>query len=128
MRNPAAVFAVSIPGSSLEVWQDAQGGQTGIVVLPNGERVEEWALFRANMDNHGHTYDAKVQLQVPEAANLSGLTELGDQRQRDASSEDDDDASMFDGRVLARFRPPMVASSADHHDNDDDDSPRKYKY
>ncbi len=48
MRNPATVFAKSIPEAKWELWADLQGNQVGLVRLGDGTLVEEWELFRAN--------------------------------------------------------------------------------
>lgn len=45
MANPASDYCVSIGGRS-EI-RDEEGGQAGYCHLPDGQVVEEWALFRA---------------------------------------------------------------------------------
>lgn len=44
MPNPASVHCEDL-GGTLEMEQTAKGA-VGYCVLPSGERVEEWALFR----------------------------------------------------------------------------------
>lgn len=45
MPNPASVWCMEKNGR-LDIVQDARGGEVGYCTLPNGERVEEWTLFR----------------------------------------------------------------------------------
>lgn len=44
MNNPASEYCVS-QGGKLEI-VNGPGGQRGFCTLPNGNRVEEWELFR----------------------------------------------------------------------------------
>lgn len=44
MANPASVYCEQI-GGTLEIVDTAQG-QVGYCILPSGEKVEEWALYR----------------------------------------------------------------------------------
>lgn len=44
MANPASVYCVKMKGT-IEITKTPIGS-TGYCVLPNGERIEEWALFR----------------------------------------------------------------------------------
>jgi len=44
IANPASVYCAE-RGGRLEI-VDAPGGQAGFCVLPDGRRVEEWALYR----------------------------------------------------------------------------------
>jgi putative hemolysin len=46
IANPASVYCEK-RGGRLELVDEAEG-QTGYCVLPDGRRVEEWALFRAS--------------------------------------------------------------------------------
>lgn len=44
LANPASVYCLEQGGQvRLENWP---GGQVGICVLPSGEEIEEWALYR----------------------------------------------------------------------------------
>lgn len=45
LPNPASVYCEE-QGGTLEIVTGDTGGQVGICVLPNGERIEEWELFR----------------------------------------------------------------------------------
>lgn len=45
MANPASVYCVELGGKSV-IETDSAGGQTGICHLPDGTKVEEWALYR----------------------------------------------------------------------------------
>jgi putative hemolysin len=47
--NPASVFCEE-EGGTVEIETDADGNQTGICVLPSGERVDEWEYFREHGD------------------------------------------------------------------------------
>ncbi|EBV5086497.1 DUF333 domain-containing protein [Salmonella enterica subsp. enterica serovar Ball] len=44
MANPASVYCRD-SGGILEI-RDSPEGQTGYCVLPSGEKIEEWDLFR----------------------------------------------------------------------------------
>ena len=44
MANPASVYCEKL-GGQVEM-QLTSSGEVGICVLPSGERIEEWALFR----------------------------------------------------------------------------------
>jgi len=44
MANPASVYCGKI-GGKLEIVKEANG-EVGYCTLPDGERIEEWALFR----------------------------------------------------------------------------------
>ena len=44
MANPASVYCKKI-GGKLEI-KDSPDGQYGMCTLPNGEQVDEWALYR----------------------------------------------------------------------------------
>lgn len=44
MPNPASAYCVEIGGTL--ALENREGGQVGICTLPDGERVEEWELFR----------------------------------------------------------------------------------
>ncbi|CAM3941666.1 DUF333 domain-containing protein [Bordetella tumulicola] len=44
MANPASVYCGKV-GGQLEI-QQTPSGEIGICVLPSGERIEEWTLFR----------------------------------------------------------------------------------
>lgn len=46
LANPASVFCVE-QGGEVEIVDEA-GGQVGYCNLPNGDRIEEWAYYRAN--------------------------------------------------------------------------------
>lgn len=45
MANPASVYCVELGGKSV-IETDSAGAQTGFCHLPDGTRVEEWALYR----------------------------------------------------------------------------------
>lgn len=49
IANPASVYCAE-RGGRLEI-VDAPGGQAGFCVLPDGRRVEEWALYREAHEN-----------------------------------------------------------------------------
>lgn len=44
MANPASVYCVETGGKS-EI-EETAAGQTGYCLLPSGEKIEEWALYR----------------------------------------------------------------------------------
>ena len=44
--NPASQYCVE-QGGCLEIKKDEQGGEYGLCHLPDGQVVEEWALFRS---------------------------------------------------------------------------------
>jgi len=44
--NPASQYCVE-QGGRLEIKKDEQGGEYGLCHLPDGQVVEEWALFRS---------------------------------------------------------------------------------
>ncbi|AZS49972.1 DUF333 domain-containing protein [Entomomonas moraniae] len=44
MANPASVYCEQI-GGKLEI-KNSTDGQYGMCTLPNGEQIEEWALYR----------------------------------------------------------------------------------
>ena len=48
--NPASAFCEE-QGGTVEIESDSAGNQTGICVLPSGERVDEWEYYR----EHGAT-------------------------------------------------------------------------
>ncbi len=51
MPNPASAYCVKIGGVlSLE---NREGGQVGICTLPDGEKIEEWELFRRDHPTDG---------------------------------------------------------------------------
>ena len=43
-KNPASQYCISL-GGSLDI-KTEQAGQVGYCTLPNGEVIEEWALFK----------------------------------------------------------------------------------
>jgi putative hemolysin len=45
IANPASVHCEE-QGGRLELIEDAEGGQSGVCVLPDGTRCEEWAFYR----------------------------------------------------------------------------------
>ncbi len=45
MPNPASVWCME-KGGRLEIVKDKDGNESGVCVLPSGERVDEWTLFR----------------------------------------------------------------------------------
>lgn len=45
MPNPASVWCIE-KGGRLEIVKDKTGSESGVCVLPSGERVDEWELFR----------------------------------------------------------------------------------
>ncbi len=45
MPNPASVWCIE-KGGRLEIVKDKDGNESGVCVLPSGERVDEWTLFR----------------------------------------------------------------------------------
>jgi len=44
MANPASVYCVETGGKSETA--ETPAGQTGYCLLPSGEKIEEWALYR----------------------------------------------------------------------------------
>ncbi|EMT6574480.1 MULTISPECIES: putative hemolysin [Providencia] len=46
MANPASVYCEQI-GGKLEI-KITEKGQVGYCILPSGDKVEEWALYRQN--------------------------------------------------------------------------------
>lgn len=48
IANPASTYCLKI-GGRLEFVSTADG-QMGICILPDGERIEEWTLFRRDME------------------------------------------------------------------------------
>ncbi|ENU1227065.1 MULTISPECIES: DUF333 domain-containing protein [Providencia] len=46
MANPASVYCKQI-GGALEIL-NTEDGQVGYCILPSGEKVEEWSLYRQN--------------------------------------------------------------------------------
>ena len=44
MANPASMYCAKL-GGQVEM-QSTPSGEVGICVLPSGERIEEWTLFR----------------------------------------------------------------------------------
>lgn len=48
IANPASTYCLKI-GGRLEFVSTAEG-QMGFCILPNGERIEEWTLFRRDME------------------------------------------------------------------------------
>nr|WP_196053738.1 DUF333 domain-containing protein [Providencia rettgeri] len=46
IANPASVYCEQI-GGTVEI-ENTADGQVGYCILPSGERVEEWALYRQN--------------------------------------------------------------------------------
>ena len=49
LANPASVFCEE-QGGSVEIETDDEGNQTGICVLPDGSRVDEWEYYRDNTE------------------------------------------------------------------------------
>lgn len=45
LPNPASVYCVEQKGGKIEMVKNEKG-VTGICVLPNGERIDEWDLYR----------------------------------------------------------------------------------
>ncbi|WP_313348010.1 DUF333 domain-containing protein [Stenotrophomonas sp.] len=45
MANPASEYCVK-RGGKVHIEKDASGGERGICHLPNGDRIDEWELFR----------------------------------------------------------------------------------
>lgn len=68
MANPASEYCVS-QGGKLEI-RDEANGQVGYCHLPNGQVVEEWALFRS----------ANTQCNPEEAKKLIGQSNLTDEQ------------------------------------------------
>lgn len=48
--NPASVWCME-KGGRLEIVKDKDGNESGLCILPNGERVDEWTLFRRDHKN-----------------------------------------------------------------------------
>lgn len=48
--NPASVWCME-KGGRLEIVKDKDGNESGLCVLPTGERVDEWTLFRRDHKN-----------------------------------------------------------------------------
>ena len=48
--NPASVWCME-KGGRLEIVKDKDGNESGLCVLPSGERVDEWTLFRRDHKN-----------------------------------------------------------------------------
>ena len=51
MANPASVYCQQ-QGGTLQI-QDTPSGQVGICQLPDGEKIEEWALYRRDHPEPG---------------------------------------------------------------------------
>ncbi|MEC7762309.1 MAG: DUF333 domain-containing protein [Pseudomonadota bacterium] len=49
MANPASVHCGSLGGET--VIQDGPDGQTGYCRMPNGQLVDEWALYRSSLND-----------------------------------------------------------------------------
>lgn len=49
LANPASVFCEE-QGGSVEIETDDEGNQTGICVLSDGSRVDEWEYYRDNTE------------------------------------------------------------------------------
>ena len=47
---PASVWCME-KGGRLEIVKDKDGNESGLCVLPSGERVDEWTLFRRDHKN-----------------------------------------------------------------------------
>ena len=47
MPNPAAVYAEE-QGLTVVSRTDAQGNQSGVIILPNGQEVNQWDYYREN--------------------------------------------------------------------------------
>jgi len=45
MANPASVYCVQ-SGYTLEIRANADGGEYGVCIFPDGSECEEWAFFR----------------------------------------------------------------------------------
>ena len=52
MPNPASVFCEE-NGGTLEIREDASGGQYGVCIFPDGSECEEWAYFRGECSSAG---------------------------------------------------------------------------
>ncbi|AFC87193.1 putative hemolysin [Frateuria aurantia] len=50
MPNPASAYCVKL-GGQLDIVKGADG-EYGLCILPGGEKIEEWALFRRDHANH----------------------------------------------------------------------------
>ena len=48
--NPASVWCME-KGGRLEIVKDKDGNESGLCILPSGERVDEWTLFRRDHKN-----------------------------------------------------------------------------
>ena len=46
IANPASEYCVKHRGGKLTMRTEADGGQVGICVLPDGTEIEEWELYR----------------------------------------------------------------------------------
>lgn len=46
LANPASEYCISLGGTSEPVTDPTEAGSKRICVLPNGDRIEEWQLFR----------------------------------------------------------------------------------
>jgi len=68
LANPASQYCVD-QGGKLEIVKEANG-EVGYCHLPNGEKVEEWALFR----------QSQAQCVAEEATKLVGQTGLTDEQ------------------------------------------------
>lgn len=68
LANPASQYCVD-QGGKLEIVKEANG-EFGYCHLPNGEKVEEWALFR----------QSQAQCVAEEATKLVGQTGLTDEQ------------------------------------------------
>ncbi len=44
MANPASLYCAKLGGKSVTI--DSPAGQSADCILPSGERLDEWALFR----------------------------------------------------------------------------------
>ena len=45
LANPASVYCEE-QGGTVEIWEDAEGNQTGFCLFPDGSECEEWAYYR----------------------------------------------------------------------------------
>lgn len=66
MPNPASVYCEE-NGGTLEIREDATGGQYGVCIFPDGSECEEWAYFRGECSPGGAAAEPAETTSEPEA-------------------------------------------------------------
>lgn len=77
LANPASVNCLE-KGGQIEIKKDAEGGEHGMCIFPNGKECEEWAFFRGECSaEEEKIYETKLLMPASEQLVASPLSVTG---------------------------------------------------